>query len=100
MKKTMLAAALIATAFPMIASAGPVERACLRSDRGAGNAQICSCIQQAADMTLNSSDQHRAAAFFKDPDEAQAMRVSRKSSDSAFWNRYKSFGQAAQAYCG
>lgn len=51
-------------------------------------------------MTLPSGDQRRAAKFFANPDEAQDVRFSSRSSDTAFWKRYKSFGEAAQAYCG
>ena len=100
MKTTTLCAALIAVILPTLAPAGPVDRACMRSDRAKANTQVCACIQQAADATLSRSDQRRAAAFFTNPDEAQAMRVSRSGSDSAFWTRYRAFGAAAQAYCG
>lgn len=100
MKRMTLVAALVAATLPSVVAAGTIERACLRSDRGAGQTQTCACIQQAADMTLSRSDQGRAASLFADPDAAQAMRVSRSQSDSAFWARYKSFGEAAQAYCG
>lgn len=100
MKTTTLAAALIAATLPTFAAAGTVERACLQSDRGAGRTQMCSCIQNAADATLSRGDQRRAAKLLSDPDAAQAMRVSRSQSDSDFWDRYKRFGTAAQAYCG
>ncbi|ABA78169.1 hypothetical protein GQF56_24695 [Rhodobacter sphaeroides] len=102
MKKPALAAAAFAAlVLPTIASAGgPIERACLRSDRQAANVATCNCIQQVADMTLPSGDQRRAAKFFANPDEAQDVRFSSRSSDTAFWKRYKSFGEAAQAYCG
>ncbi|ULB12701.1 hypothetical protein ORIO_23350 (plasmid) [Cereibacter azotoformans] len=101
MKKPALAAALAVLVLPSLAAAGgPIERACLRSDRQAANASTCNCIQQVADMKLRSGDQRRAAKFFANPDEAQEVRFSGRSSDSAFWRRYKSFGEAAQAYCG
>jgi len=99
MKSTMLCAALVAAALPTLAFAGPVERACMRSDRASANSQVCSCIQRAADATLSGSDQRRAAKFFADPDRAQTTRVSRTDSDNAFWTRYRAFGQAAQSYC-
>ena len=83
-----------------IASAGPIERACLSSDRAAANRALCGCIQQAADATLTGSDQRRAAKFFKNPDAAHATWVSQSKSDDAFWERYKSFGTTAEAYCG
>ncbi|WP_333817547.1 hypothetical protein [Tabrizicola sp.] len=100
MKPYVLLAAAAAV-FPMMSSvavAGPIERACMASDRG-GNRALCGCIQQAADMTLSGGDQRRAAKFFKDPDAAHATWVSQSAADDAFWERYKSFGQTAEAYC-
>ena len=100
MKPYMLLAAAAAF-FPVMSSvamAGPIERACMASDRG-GNRSLCGCIQQAADMTLSGGDQRRAAKFFKDPDAAHATWISQSKSDDAFWERYKSFGQTAEAYC-
>ncbi|PZR00086.1 MAG: hypothetical protein DI533_05625 [Cereibacter sphaeroides] len=101
MKKPVLAATLVALALPLstIAHAGPIESACMRSDRG-GSRSLCGCIQQVADMTLKNGDQRRAAKFFSDPDEAQRVRMSTKDADNAFWGRYKNFGETAQAYCG
>jgi hypothetical protein len=100
MKSIALAAALAALlpVIPSAAVAGPIEKACMASDRG-GNRSLCGCIQQAADMTLSGGDQRRAAKFFKDPEAAHATWVSQSSSDDAFWERYKSFGQTAEAYC-
>ncbi|MBP9049477.1 MAG: hypothetical protein WAT35_12610 [Tabrizicola sp.] len=100
MKPYMLLAAAAAF-FPVMSSvamAGPIERACMASDRG-GNRSLCGCIQQAADMTLSGGDQRRAAKFFKDPEAAHATWISQSKSDDAFWDRYKSFGQTAEAYC-
>lgn len=93
--------AAAAAFFPVMSSvamAGPIERACMASDRG-GNRSLCGCIQQAADMTLSGGDQKRAAKFFKDPEAAHATWISQSKSDDAFWERYKSFGQTAEAYC-
>jgi hypothetical protein len=84
--------------FSGMATAGPIERACMASDRG-GNRSLCGCIQQAADMTLSGGDQKRAAKFFKDPEAAHSTWTSQSASDDAFWDRYKSFGQTAEAYC-
>lgn len=77
---------------------GTVEKACLRSERSA-SAALCNCIQQVADMTLSRSDQRRAAGFFQNPDDAQQVRASKKSSDNEFWARYRNFGAAAESYC-
>ncbi len=100
MKPYALAVAVAAflSAISTGAVAGPIERACMASDRG-GNRSLCGCIQQAADMTLSGGDQKRAAKFFKDPEAAHSTWVSQSKSDDAFWDRYKSFGQTAQAYC-
>lgn len=99
--KTITLAAAAAIFLPVmsgVAAAGPIERACMASDRGA-NRSLCGCIQQAADMTLSGGDQRRAAKFFKDPDVAHATWVSQSASDDAFWDRYKQFGAAAEASC-
>lgn len=98
MKKLLLATALIAGSVTA-ASAGPIERACNQSARAGGNRALCGCIQQAADRTLTSRDQTRAAGFFTDPHEAQEVRQSDRRSDEEFWQRYKHFGATAEAYC-
>ena len=94
MKKTHLAGALSALVLSLATSAamaGPIERACNRA--------VCGCIQQVADMTLRGSDQRRAAKLMKDPDLAHEVWVSKRGADDAFWDRYKAFGQQAEAYC-
>jgi hypothetical protein len=95
-------AAFAAVALPLLTSsvaAGPIERACNGSDRDAANRSVCACIQSVADQSLSSTDQRRAAKFFSDPDRAQETRVSDTSRDEAFWQRYVTFGQQAEAYC-
>lgn len=92
----------ITLAFAMMASAalaGPVESACNRSDRKAANNAVCSCIQQVADSTLRGTDQRRAAKLLNDPDKAHKVWMSKNNGDDAFWDRYKNFGDMAQAYC-
>ena len=99
--RTFRLAAAVAAFLPAlagIAEAGPIQKACMASDRG-GDRSLCKCIQQVADMTLSGSDQRRAAKFFKDPEAAHVTWVSQKASDDAFWERYKSFGQTAEANC-
>jgi len=100
MKPAQLSVVLVAfhTLIAGPAAADAIRKACMASDRG-GNRSLCSCIQDAADMTLSGSDQRRAAKFFKDPEEAHATWVSQSSADDAFWERYKSFGQTAEEYC-
>ena len=104
MKKSILfaagAAVLLCASAPMAFAGGKVENACNRSERSAANRRLCNCIQQVADMTLSGSDQRRVAKFFNDPDEAHAVWISQRASDDAFWERYKNFGNMAEAYCG
>lgn len=100
MKTSIVRATLVAFVLPVtasVATAGPIERACLGSD--GGNRSLCGCIQQVADMTLPGSDQRRAASFFNDPEKAHATWISQSASDDAFWDRYKNFGTTAEAYC-
>ena len=96
--RLMIAAAAVVLTTPL-AVAGPVDSACMRSDRAAGSRQLCGCIQQVADMTLSRADQRRAAKFFSDADEAQQVRMSKSNADNAFWARYKNFATTAEAYC-
>lgn len=101
--KSALRLALAALFLPLtlgVAQAGPIERACMSSDRAAGNRNLCGCIQQVADQTLGNGDQRKAAKFFRDPDLAHAVWVSQRSGDDAFWDRYKAFGATAAASCG
>lgn len=100
MIRTLTAATIAAMTLSTAAQAGPVERACLRSDRAGAAGAVCACIQQVADMTLTGSDQRRAASFFKDPEKAQDVFLSQSASDDAFWDRYQNFGRTAEAYCG
>jgi hypothetical protein len=93
------AGVILAGLVPFSAHAGAIERACNASDRNAASRELCSCIQEAADATLNNSEQRRAAKFFSDPDKAQETRQSDSSGDESFWQRYKSFGQMAEAWC-
>ena len=102
MKKTTLWAGLTALSlitFGGAAMAGPVSTACNASSRQAATPSLCSCIQRVADQTLRGGDQRRVASFFRDPDKAQLVRMSKKGADDAFWERYTAFGQAAEATC-
>ncbi len=97
-----LTAALGATMFvamPMAAEARDIERACNASSRTAATPQLCGCIQRVADQVLTRSDQRTAARFFADPDAAQKTRMSGSSRDSAFWGRYRAFGDYAGKVC-
>lgn len=88
---------LLMTALP--AQASVIERACLKADRPAATRQLCRCAQGAADRTLSERDQRLAATFFKDPDRAQEIRQSDRSSHESFWKRYKQFWDQAQRSC-
>ncbi len=79
---------------------GDVGEACMAANRQAASTQLCSCVQQAANLTLNASDQRRAATFFADPQLAQDTRQSGNSSSSRFWKRYKSFSATSKQMCG
>ena len=94
----IIAAAAVVLTAPL-AVAGPIDSACVRSDRARANAPLCGCIQQVANQTLTRGDQRRAASFFRDPNKAQEARMSKSDRDNAFWSRYKRFAATAEAYC-
>ena len=94
----LLAIAALA-AFPVLAEAGVIERACIQSPRDNANQGLCGCIQRVADATLSGRDQRLAAKFFRDPHKAQVVRQSAKRNDAVFWRRYKQFGATAESYC-
>lgn len=94
-----VAVAGVFLAAPQIASAGPIENACVRSDRGQAARALCRCIDSVAQTTLTRSEQRRAARFFSDPDRAQAVRMSKTARDNEFWARYRAFGASAEQYC-
>ncbi len=87
------------TAAPTPVLAGPIESACNSSGRAAANRSLCRCIQGVADATLTRGDQRRAARFFRDPHQAQEVRMSKSAADNAFWARYRAFGDMAETYC-
>lgn len=102
MKHQLLISALTATlpvsmAAPVIAK--PIQSACLQSAREAVSYQLCGCIQSAADITLTRRDQRQAAKFFDDPQRAQDVRQSDRGIHESFWQKYKHFGETAEAYC-
>ncbi len=101
MSRMLFGAAIAGLSLMMVnaVQAGPITNACLRSDRDAANRQLCACIQRVANQTLNGGDQRQVAAFFKDPDKAQNVRMSQSDRDDAFWDRYKAFSEAAAASC-
>ena len=94
------AALLFMVAGAATATAGPIEQACLRSDRQAVSLAACSCIQGVAEFTLKAPDQRKVAGFFKNPERAEKARAADRKSDEAFWDRYEAFGTQAELYCG
>lgn len=98
MLKPVVAVAAVLLTAPF-AVAGPIDNACIRSERGARSPQLCGCIQQVADMTLSRGDQRRAAGFFRNAQQAQDVRMSKSDADNQFWARYKTFAATAEAYC-
>lgn len=98
MRTILLTFALLV--LPGVAVAGPIERACLQSDRSAVSRSLCGCIQSVADATLNSRDQRRGARFFSDPELAQDVRRSDTRRDDAFWAEWTDFAASATRACG
>ncbi|MDO5613213.1 MAG: hypothetical protein Q4G14_08230 [Paracoccus sp. (in: a-proteobacteria)] len=98
LNRFIIAAAAVVLTTPL-AMAGPIDSACVRSDRARGNAPLCGCIQQVANQTLSRADQRRAAQFFREPHKAQEVRMSKRDADNAFWARYRSFASSAEMYC-
>lgn len=101
MKRSFFAAVLAVTLAPVIptAASAAVESACLRSDRPQATRALCRCIGAVANQTLTRSEQRRAATFFRDPQLAQDVRMSRNERDNQFWARYRVFGEAAEQRC-
>ena len=103
MRIPLIAAALAVTLIPALpapSEARAIQNACQRSDRAGANPRLCACIQQVANQHLTRGDQRQAARFFRDPDRAQTVRMSRTDRDRAFWQRYRAFADDAQQRCG
>lgn len=95
----LLAAGALVCLQSLPVQAGVIDRACRKSDRPASS-QLCSCIQQVAEVSLSRSEQKRVAKWFDDPHQAQVVRMSDRRSDERLWERYKVFGERAQQFCG
>jgi hypothetical protein len=83
----------------MPATAGAVERACLKSSRPAANAPLCACIDAAARSTLSFAEQNRAGMLIRRPDLAERIQRSKRKNDRTFWAQYKLFAKTAGARC-
>jgi hypothetical protein len=95
----VLALAIAGSLAPLPAAANPIERACLQSDRAAGNRALCACIGAAADRTLTRSQMREGARFFSDPQRAQDVRMSDRRSHEDLWRAWRNFGETAEALC-
>ncbi|WP_292284784.1 hypothetical protein [Marivita sp.] len=80
-------------------SSGPISRACLSSDRKARNSRLCGCIQTVANRSLSGRDQRKASRFFKDPQRAHDVWMSKTPADDAFWEQYKAFAARSEQSC-
>lgn len=78
---------------------GPINSACMASDRKARSRELCGCIQAVADDTLSASQQRIAVSFYIDPHKAQETRQSDRPSDEQFWKEYRAYGAAAERIC-
>ncbi|MCZ4352348.1 hypothetical protein O4H61_07445 [Roseovarius aestuarii] len=81
-------------------ASGPINNACMASDRKARSRQLCGCVQAVADRNLSNGDQARAAKFYSNPQMAQDIRQSDRSSDERFWEAYSGYAKQAAATCG
>jgi hypothetical protein len=98
--KTFLYALALTTITASSAPAGEmIRKACLKAGRDGATAELCTCIQSVADLSLKRKDQRKAASFFKDPHKAQVVRQSENPRNASFWQRYKAFGLAAKETC-
>jgi hypothetical protein len=78
---------------------GPINTACMASDRKARSRELCGCIQAVADNMLSASQQRIAVSFYIDPHKAQEVRQSDRASDEQFWEDYRAYGDAAERTC-
>jgi len=78
---------------------GPIYSACNASDRNAASRSLCGCIQASANTILSKGEQSRAVQFFRDPQKAQDVRQSERSSDERFWKRYRQFVEVSERAC-
>lgn len=78
---------------------GPIYNACRAGGRDQASRSRCGCVQAVANRELNSNDQRRGAAFFKNPHQAQVTRQSDRTTDERFWLRWKAYSQDAARMC-
>ncbi len=78
---------------------GPLQQACMSSDRKARSRELCGCIQAVANDTLSNSQQRMAVSFYGDPHRAQEVRQSDNPNHEKFWKAYRAYGDAAERTC-
>jgi len=96
----LLSFSFVGVVAPLPASANPIERACLQSNRSAANQTLCSCVGQAAQRTLTGSQMREGARFFSDPQRAQDVRQSDRRRHEEMWQAWRNFGDTAEQMCG
>ena len=81
-------------------ASGPIQKACISSDRKARSRELCGCIQAVANQTLSGAQQGVAVSFYADPHKAQKIRQSDRPAHEDFWQAYKTYGETAKRICG
>lgn len=84
---------------PVEMATGPINSACLSSDREARSRELCGCVQAVANRTLSAAQQRVAVTFYADPHSAQEIRQSDRASHERFWEAYKVYGEEAEKTC-
>lgn len=80
-------------------AAGPINNACSTHAGRRSSAAHCGCIQAAANLTLDASDQRRAVRFFGDPEALQKVKLSDTPEDERFWYVWARFAETAEGMC-
>jgi hypothetical protein len=76
------------------------DRQCLqRLARSKGDRAMCTCIQQAADRTLEPRRTAPRRAVLQGPGRGAAGPHVEIRRDNEFWARYRAFGDMAEAFC-
>ncbi len=102
MRRTILTGAgVLASVASMTtpANAGFIGKACLLANREAANRELCTCIDDVAQITLTRVERKKVSKFFGDPHKTQIIRTSDRRSDEIFWERYQAFGERARQSC-
>lgn len=81
------------------ASAGPIERSCLKSDRPAASRRLCDCVEKMAYKALPRREIGKVAQLMRDPERVDTVKRSSRSSDRALWQSYKKYAGRAEASC-